>query len=184
MSVLIPGGLLDQFYKGQINLEKILEELAPGTPPFNRKRSHNPIAYHKYTLGNSYTFYIMEYIILEGKYIRFWGYEIDHEELGMDKNPLCSWYRSIGMHMIGEIKEMKRDPHFKPTPALDIPEIGKEWISTTHDTKRDHLAASYAKKWFKAFEYKQFGLMKDLNTVYQHRGEKLDQHYLQKLHKN
>ena len=174
------GDLLNKYYQGKITLEKVLETLAPGTPPFNRKRSHNPIAYHKYTCGKGYTFYIMEYI-LDGDYLRFWGYEIDNED-GTKIN-LGSWYRTIGMGMIVGAK-MKRDPNFKSTPALDIPEIGKEWLSTTHDTKRDHLAASYAKKYYKAYEYTQLSLMQNLNIVYQYKGEKLDQQFWRKVNKN
>ncbi len=177
----VQGDLIDQYYKGEISLRKILETLAPGTPQFSKKRSHNPIAYHKYTSGGYYTFYIMEYMIFDNDFISFWGYEIDVDP-GMDIN-LCSWYRLLGMMMIVGAK-MKRDSDFKPTYASDIPQIGKEWLSKRHDNKRDHLAADYARKYYKAQADNKFELMQDLNTLYEHRGEKLDRQYSRKIRKN
>ncbi len=55
----------------EAHVQSLINRLAPGTPPYNRNRSHNPIAYHKYTDGAAYTFYIMEYIIADG-YLWFW----------------------------------------------------------------------------------------------------------------
>ncbi len=179
MNLAIQSKILDQYYKKKINLKDIIEKLAPGTPAFNEKtRSRNPIAYHKYTSGENYTFYIMEYILEDG-YLWFWGYEVD-KDLG--NITLCSWYRTVGMMTITET--MKRSPRFKPTPVLDIPEIGKEWVSTTHDTERDHLAGDYARKYFKAEANDQHELTKDLAIYYQYQGEKLDLQHQRQIHKN
>lgn len=170
------------WFQKQVHLQVLLEKLAPGVPPFNRKRSHNPIAYHKYMYPccDTYAFYVMEYIITDNHFIRFWGYEVEKEK---NSSILSSWYRTIGMMMIIETG-MKRDPVFTPKPALEIPEIGREWISTNHDTKRDHLGAKYLKKYYKALAYNQFSLIDDLTQLYQHKGERLDQQFLQKLQKN
>src|SRR5258708_2813379 len=95
--------------------ERLLRVYAPGVPPFNRKRSHNPMAYHRYYVpGTPYVFYIMEYINLDkgdnDPYLRFWGYEIDTAAAEDPGITLCSWYRSIGMMQLVEWG-LVRDPN-------------------------------------------------------------------------
>ncbi len=85
--------------------------------------------------------------------------------------------------MILETK-MVRDTSFTPAPALSIPEIGKPWISKRHDSKRDHLGANYIRKYYKAYAIKECLLMKEFGIVYQRRGERLDNRYLQNIWKN